>query len=116
MAFISGPVLCGALINVFLIFARIFGKIIWEVSGLRIDEGLISYLEELSCLSLSEDEKRRLTSELEKILGYMARLSELDTAGVEERSHPFDDVNAFREDIVTPSIRLGTLTAPKTFG
>ncbi len=81
---------------------------------MRIDNDLITYLEELSCLSLAEDEKRRLKSELEKILGYMARLSELDTTGAEERSHPFDNVNAFREDTVTPSIRLGTLTAPKT--
>ena len=33
----------------------------------------------------------------------MARLDELDTAGVPERSHPFDDVNSFREDEVKPS-------------
>ncbi|MCL2036996.1 MAG: Asp-tRNA(Asn)/Glu-tRNA(Gln) amidotransferase subunit GatC [Oscillospiraceae bacterium] len=66
-------------------------------------EELISYLEDLSCLTLSSDEKVRLPGELEKILGGMAKLSELDTVGVDERSHPFDNVNAFREDIVNDS-------------
>ena len=70
---------------------------------MQIDNKLISYLEDLSCLTLSDAEKNRLTGDLQKILDYMARLSGLDTAGVTERSHPFDLVNAFREDIVRPS-------------
>jgi aspartyl-tRNA(Asn)/glutamyl-tRNA(Gln) amidotransferase subunit C len=70
---------------------------------LRIDEGLIAYLEDLSEIALSPDEKERFASDLDKILNYMERLSELDTENVPERSHPFDDVNAFREDIVAES-------------
>jgi len=69
----------------------------------EIDEKLIAYLEDLSCLTLSADEKARLTGDLQKILDYMARLGELDTNGVSERSHPFDDVNAFRDDEARPS-------------
>ena len=65
---------------------------------MRIDGQLIAYLEDLSCLTLSADEKTCLAEELEKILTGMARLGELDTEGVPERSHPFDHVNAFRED------------------
>jgi len=34
----------------------------------------------------------------------MARLGEIDTNGVSERSHPFDDVNAFRDDEVRASL------------
>jgi aspartyl-tRNA(Asn)/glutamyl-tRNA(Gln) amidotransferase subunit C len=64
----------------------------------HIDDKLIAYLEDLSCLTLSADEKSRLTGDLQKILDYMARLGELDTTGVSERSHPFDNVNAFRDD------------------
>jgi len=71
---------------------------------MQIDDNLISYLEDLSCLTLSDAEKIRLSGDLQKILDYMARLSELDTAGVTERSHPFDAVNAFRDDVVSPSI------------
>ena len=70
---------------------------------MHIDDKLISYLEDLSCLTLSDSEKNRLMGYLQKILDYMARLSELDTAGVNERSHPFDNVNAFRDDAVRAS-------------
>lgn len=65
---------------------------------MKIDDTLITYLEGLSCLTLSDDEKDRLKGDLDKILSGMARLGELDTSGVPERSHPFDHVNAFRED------------------
>ena len=65
---------------------------------MQIDDKLIAYLEDLSCLALSEQEKNRLAGDLQEILGYMARLGELDTDGVTERSHPFDNVNAFRDD------------------
>jgi aspartyl-tRNA(Asn)/glutamyl-tRNA(Gln) amidotransferase subunit C len=70
---------------------------------MQIDSKLISYLEDLSCLALSDGEKTSLTGDLQKILDYMARLSEIDTNGVNERSHPFDDVNAFRDDEVRAS-------------
>jgi aspartyl-tRNA(Asn)/glutamyl-tRNA(Gln) amidotransferase subunit C len=63
-----------------------------------IDEKLITYLEDLSCLTLSRPEKSRLTGDLKEILGGMERLGELDTENVPERSHPFDNVNAFRSD------------------
>jgi aspartyl-tRNA(Asn)/glutamyl-tRNA(Gln) amidotransferase subunit C len=66
---------------------------------MQIDDGLISYLEDLSCLTLSEAEKSRLTGDLKEILDGMERLSELNTEGVPERSHPFDNVNAFRDDV-----------------
>jgi aspartyl-tRNA(Asn)/glutamyl-tRNA(Gln) amidotransferase subunit C len=35
---------------------------------------------------------------LKEILSGMERLSGLNTEGVPERSHPFDNVNAFRDD------------------
>jgi len=65
---------------------------------MHIDNDLIAYLEDLSCLTLSDEEKNRLSGDLQEILDYMARLGELDTNGVSERSHPFDNVNAFRDD------------------
>jgi aspartyl-tRNA(Asn)/glutamyl-tRNA(Gln) amidotransferase subunit C len=65
---------------------------------MQIDETLVSHLEDLSYLTLSDDEKRLLTEDLRKILSGMARLEELATESVPERSHPFDNVNVFRED------------------
>ena len=70
---------------------------------MQIDEKLIDYLEELSCLALSGEEKQRISGDLKEILGYMERLGEADTGGVPERSHPFDNVNAFREDVTGES-------------
>ena len=70
---------------------------------MQIDEKLIDYLENLSCLTLSSEEEQQLSGDLKKILSYMERLGELDTDGVPERSHPFDAVNAFRDDEVKPS-------------
>ena len=93
---------------------------------MKIDDKLIEYLEELSCLALSDEEKRRISGDLEKILRYMDRIGELDTNGVPERSHPFDNVNAFRSDDVgesfdcelilknAPDREGGMFVAPKT--
>ena len=71
---------------------------------MRIDEKLIDYLEDLSCLRLSAHEKARISGDLEKILLYMNCLSELNTEGVPECSHPFDDTNAFRDDEARASL------------
>jgi aspartyl/glutamyl-tRNA(Asn/Gln) amidotransferase C subunit len=70
---------------------------------MQIDDKLLEYLEDLSCLTLSVNEKTRLTHDLQEILDYMARLGELNTDGVVERSHPFDNVNVFRDDAARPS-------------
>ena len=93
---------------------------------MRVDAGLISYLEELSALALSDEEKRRLSDDLEEILGYMASLSGLDTKEIQEQDLSFDNEHAFREDAVTPSLPRekllqnapfstnGMLAAPRT--
>jgi len=70
---------------------------------MQIDETLISYLEDLSYLTLSDEEKQRLSGDLKDILNGMAKLGELDTQDVPERSHPFNNVNAFRDDAVQAS-------------
>ena len=67
---------------------------------MRVDDKLLSYLEDLSCITLSNDDKDHLIIDLEKTLNYMARISEVDTNGVNECSHPFDNVNVFRDDEV----------------
>ena len=85
---------------------------------MQIDDKLIVYLEDLSCLTLSNHEKSRLTGDLKDILGGMERLGELDTENVPERSHPFDYVNAFREDTVCDSFdrKLILKNAPEKDG
>jgi len=76
---------------------------------MEIDEKLISYLENLSYLTLTDDGKIRLAKDLREILSGMARLGELDTENVPERSHPFDNVNDFRGDETRPSFGRGLI-------
>ena len=51
-----------------------------------IDDKLIQYLEDLSRLHLTEEEKEKSKEELGKILNYV------------DMSHPFNFTNNFRED------------------
>jgi len=85
---------------------------------MQIDEQLIAYLEDLSCLTLSPAEKGRFAVDLEKILNYMERLGDVNTDGVPESSHPFDHVNAFRDDevIASPGRELVLKNAPAQNG
>ncbi len=84
---------------------------------MRVNAELISHLEELSALTLSEDEKRRLAGDLEEILGYMARLSELGAReAAADSGIAKEGMNCFREDAVKPSLEREKLlkNAPKS--
>ena len=86
----------------------------------------MEYLEILSQISLTEEEKQETAGELKKILAYMEKLEELDTDGVEPMSHVFPIHNVFREDTVentdehekmlanAPSAKDGAFKVPKT--
>lgn len=63
---------------------------------MNITDDLIQYIGELSRLELSEEEKEGAKKDLTDILNYMDKLNELDTTGVKEMTHPFDEVNRFR--------------------
>ena len=60
----------------------------------------------------------RLTGQLESILGYIAKLSEVDTTGVEPMAHALPLHNVLREDVVEPSLPLEKVlqNAPETDG
>ena len=70
---------------------------------MQVDDNLIDHLELLSCLTLSEEEKERLSVDLKKIISGMARLNELDTAGMLEQNPSYCNANVFREDEVRAS-------------
>ncbi len=65
----------------------------------------------LARLELSDDEKTRLTNDLNGILGQFARLQELDTEGIPPTSHSMPLQNVFREDEVRPSLPREAATA-----
>jgi aspartyl-tRNA(Asn)/glutamyl-tRNA(Gln) amidotransferase subunit C len=55
---------------------------------------------ELARLELSPDEEERLAGELGAILGYVAKLAELDVAGVPPTANALDVGGALRDDVV----------------
>src|SRR5660398_191921 len=67
----------------------------------EITMDLISYLEKLGRIRLTDEEKEKAIIDLGSILGYIDKLNELDTDSVEPLSHAFLVTNVYREDIVT---------------
>jgi aspartyl-tRNA(Asn)/glutamyl-tRNA(Gln) amidotransferase subunit C len=65
----------------------------------------------LARLRLTSEEQEELTAQLEKILQYMEKLNQLDTANVEPFSHAVDTVNALREDKVINQPAIDALLA-----
>lgn len=64
----------------------------------------VEYVAELAQLALDDATKDRLLHEMTHILGYIDKLSELDTEGVEPMMHAMEMTNVFREDKVGTSL------------
>ena len=58
----------------------------------------VEYVAHLARLEIDDEQKDKLTSQLNDILLYIDKLNELDTSGVEPMSHAIAVTNAFRED------------------
>ena len=84
----------------------------------NITKADVEYVAGLAQLTLDEATKERLVGELGDILGYMDKLNELDTTGIEPTMHVLEMTNVFREDEVAPSLPRETalMNAPKTDG
>jgi aspartyl-tRNA(Asn)/glutamyl-tRNA(Gln) amidotransferase subunit C len=72
--------------------------------ALTLDD--VRHVAMLSRLAMSEEHLKRLTGQLESILGYIAKLSEVNVEGVEPMAHALPLVNVLREDVVEPSLPL----------
>lgn len=59
----------------------------------------IEYVAKLARIALSEEEKVRFSGQLDSILGYIEKLEELDTSGVEPTAHPHPVYNVWQEDV-----------------
>lgn len=58
----------------------------------------VKKIAELARLEFSDSEIVNYTTEMNKILGYVEKLNELDTNNVDPLSHPIENTNIFRED------------------
>lgn len=64
----------------------------------------VEHVAALARLSFSEEEKQKLTAQLNEILRYMEQLNTLDTSNVEPLSHVIELQNVFREDTLRPGL------------
>ncbi|MBI2012369.1 Asp-tRNA(Asn)/Glu-tRNA(Gln) amidotransferase subunit GatC [Candidatus Curtissbacteria bacterium] len=88
-----------------------------KVKGQKLKVNLdIDYVTNLANLPLSQSEKKVLRPQLEEILGYISKLNEIDTTGVEPTDHITGLENIVREDKPAPSLSQedALKNAPKT--
>jgi aspartyl-tRNA(Asn)/glutamyl-tRNA(Gln) amidotransferase subunit C len=64
----------------------------------------VEHIAYLARLQLGPEEIETITPQLNNILLYMEKLSELDTSGIEPTTHALHLSNAFREDQVMTSL------------
>jgi aspartyl-tRNA(Asn)/glutamyl-tRNA(Gln) amidotransferase subunit C len=64
----------------------------------------VEHIAELARLKFNEKELENFTHQLNEILTYVEKLNELDTENVEPLSHPVENSNVFREDVIEPSV------------
>ena len=72
----------------------------------------------LARLAIPEARLQTLTSQLESILEYVAKIDELDVGNAEPMAHALSLHNVLREDVVEPSLPLAAVlqNAPETDG
>ena len=68
-----------------------------------ITKEMVTYVAELSRISLDEAETEKMQDELGAVVAYMDILNSMDTTGIEPLSHVFDITNVMREDRVGKS-------------
>ncbi|HCL4446356.1 TPA: Asp-tRNA(Asn)/Glu-tRNA(Gln) amidotransferase subunit GatC [Clostridium botulinum] len=66
----------------------------------------VEYVAELARLEFKEEEKDSFVNDLNKILNYMEKLDELNTADVDIVVNPYYIENKYREDNVEKSMEL----------
>ncbi|MFA6085972.1 Asp-tRNA(Asn)/Glu-tRNA(Gln) amidotransferase subunit GatC [Mucilaginibacter sp.] len=65
-----------------------------------IDEKTVDKVAHLARLELAAGEKAEMIKDMNKILGFMDKLNEVDTVGVEPLVYMTSEVNVLREDEV----------------
>ncbi len=71
---------------------------------MKITAETVRELAELAALELAPEDSERMQRDLEAILGYVEKLSELDTSGVPPTAHLLDVATPMREDRVAGTL------------
>ncbi len=71
---------------------------------MKIDKSVVEHVADLARLELNEEEKVLYIKQLNSILTYMEKLTEVDTTDIPSTSHVISQANVFREDKVVESL------------
>ena len=90
-----------------------------EDSGTKaLTPELVRHIARLSRLTVDESQLPKLTAQIESILGYVAKIGEVDVSGVEPMAHALPLHNVLRDDEPRPSLPVDAVlqNAPETDG
>jgi aspartyl-tRNA(Asn)/glutamyl-tRNA(Gln) amidotransferase subunit C len=65
---------------------------------MQVDDALIDKLSKLAMLQFDDQEREEIKRDLEKMIGFVDKLKELDTTGVEPLLHMSANTDVLRED------------------
>ena len=71
---------------------------------MNVNDQLIDKLANLARLKFNSEEREDIKSDLQKMIGFIDKLNELDTTGVEPLLHMSENINVLREDEVSGTI------------
>jgi aspartyl-tRNA(Asn)/glutamyl-tRNA(Gln) amidotransferase subunit C len=82
---------------------------------MNIDKETVEKVAHLARLELAEDEKEKMIADMNKILGFMDKLNEIDTSGIEPLVYMTNEINTVREDMIKQEVthEEALLNAPK---
>jgi len=85
---------------------------------MEVNIALVDKLANLARLQFAEEEKELIRQDLQRMIGFVDKLNELNTEGVEPLLHMTEAVNMLREDVVEGSVPRETAlkNAPATDG
>jgi aspartyl-tRNA(Asn)/glutamyl-tRNA(Gln) amidotransferase subunit C len=86
--------------------------------SMEVNIALVDKLANLARLQFAEEEKELIRQDLQRMIGFVDKLNELNTEGVEPLLHMTEAVNILREDVVEGSVprEVALKNAPETDG
>lgn len=71
---------------------------------MKITEEVVDHIAHLARLEFTGDSKKAIMEDMENIVGFMDKLSEVETEGVEPLIFMSEEINVLREDVAKVSI------------
>lgn len=71
---------------------------------MEVNEALVDKLAHLSKLSFTEQEKKDISKDLQKMIGFVDKLNELDLQDIEPLMHMSEEINVLRDDEIKGSV------------